>query len=49
LGLTDARIALAAKGRFLVLAAGLNLYVALLNLGVDAINHNHVRPIGSPR
>jgi hypothetical protein len=46
LGITDAGIAMIAKGRFLVLTTDLNLHVALLNSGVDATNYNHIRPIG---
>ncbi|MEZ6063183.1 MAG: PIN domain-containing protein [Planctomycetaceae bacterium] len=45
-GLTDSGIAVCAKDRFLVITADLPLFVLLGSLEVDAINFNHLRPLG---
>lgn len=46
LGITDASISLALAQRFLVLTDDLSLYVHLVSNGIDAINFNHIRPVG---
>jgi hypothetical protein len=47
LGLTDAGIhILARQSPHLVLTVDLDLYVSLLSQGLDAINFNHIRPLG---
>jgi hypothetical protein len=43
LGLTDAAILMAARGKCLVLTADLELHLALQARGIDAINFNHIR------
>jgi len=44
-GLTDAGIVETVKGNYLVLTADLDLFGLLQNLGVDAINFNHIRSL----
>jgi uncharacterized protein YaiI (UPF0178 family) len=46
LGLTDAAIAMVCSRGILVLTADLPLQLALQHRGVDALNFNHLRPIG---
>jgi hypothetical protein len=46
LGLTDAAIAALCSRGILVLTADLNLQIALQYRGADALNFNHVRPLG---
>ncbi len=46
LGITDASLPLIARDRFLVLTDDLVLYGELLRSGVDAVNFNHIRPLG---
>jgi len=46
LGLADAAIARFCAGGILVLTADLDLQVALQHRGADALNFNHVRPLG---
>jgi hypothetical protein len=45
LGLTDAAIAASSTG-ILVLTADLELQLALQQRGADALNFNHIRPLG---
>lgn len=45
LGLTDAGIVEAAKGRYLVLTDDLRLAVQLQTVGVDTVNFNNIRPL----
>lgn len=42
-GLTDSGIAELVKGKYLVLTDDLSLFGYLQNLGIDAINFNHIR------
>jgi predicted nucleic acid-binding protein len=49
LGMADASIPLAARNGFLVLTDDLQLYRHLADLGVDAINFNHIRVLGWSR
>jgi hypothetical protein len=44
-GLTDAGIVETVRGNYLVLTADLELFGLLQNLGIDAINFNHIRPV----
>lgn len=44
-GITDAAIAEASPGAYLVLTDDLPLYGYLINLGVDALNFNNIRPL----
>lgn len=44
-GLTDSGIVETVKGNYLVLTADFELFGLLQNLGVDAINFNHIRTI----
>jgi len=46
LGITDASLPLIARDRFLVLTDDLVLYAHLLEVGIDAINFNHIRLSG---
>jgi hypothetical protein len=46
LGVTDAAIATVCSTGILVLTTDLNLQLALLHGGADALNFNHIRPIG---
>ena len=46
LGLTDAAIATVCCRGFLVLTADAQLHVALQERGIDALNFNHIRPLG---
>jgi hypothetical protein len=46
LGLTDAAIATVCSRRVLVLTADVQLYVALQERDIDALNFNHIRPLG---
>jgi hypothetical protein len=46
LGLTDAAIATVCARGVLVLTADLDLQVTLQQRGADALNFNHVRPLG---
>jgi hypothetical protein len=45
LGLADAAISVLCRRDVLVLTDDLDLYVALLGRGVDAVNFSHVRPL----
>ena len=50
LGLTDVAVASVCARGVLVLTSDVQLYVALQERGVDALNFNHVRPMGwNPR
>jgi hypothetical protein len=44
-GLTDSGIVETVKGNYLVLTADLDLFGLLQNLGIDAINFNHIRTL----
>lgn len=44
-GLTDSGIVDTVKGNYLVLTSDLNLFGYLQNLGIDAINFNHIRQL----
>ncbi len=44
-GLTDSGIVDTVKGNYLVLTSDLELFGYLQNLGIDAINFNHIRPL----
>src|ERR1035437_820999 len=46
LGLTDAAIATVCSRGVLVLTADAELHVALQERGIDALNFNHIRPLG---
>ncbi len=46
LGLTDSGIAELARGKYLVLSDDLKLIAHLQSIGIDAINFNHIRPLG---
>jgi hypothetical protein len=46
LGLTDAAIATVCSTGVLVLTTDLNLHLALQQRGADALNFNHLRPLG---
>jgi uncharacterized protein YaiI (UPF0178 family) len=46
LGLADAAIAAVCEKNILVLTADVQLEVALTSRGLDALNFNHVRPLG---
>jgi hypothetical protein len=48
-GLADASIAAVCAREILVLTADIQLQVALASRGLDALNFNHVRPLGSRR
>jgi len=45
-GLTDGAILRLARGTYLVLTDDLRLYEHLTRLNLDAVNFNHVRPLG---
>lgn len=45
-GLTDATIATVCSGGILVLTTDLQLQFALQERGIDALNLNHIRPLG---
>jgi len=44
-GLTDSGIVDTVKGNYLVLTSDLELFGYLQNLGIDAINFNHIRSL----
>jgi hypothetical protein len=46
LGLTDAAIATVCSTGTLVITTDLNLQLALQHRGADALNFNHIRPLG---